>query len=226
MRCYENGNSLLCPPETEPCRSLCTCSFSFCKVYSHGIALCKGRVEAAHLGNPVAGAVRSELRIARPLSTGKRSAHMQLMAGLFHACARTFHDPCSFSPPYAKSTRFFLCNWPVHPRFGLLEPPTYWVQYANSLSMRRFRKLPRLGRCCLKPQFSSQMAAPRAFRSFCSANGRFQEAAPSLFLTTQKAAERGSCFAGLRPGAQAEGKTRETANGRKAACLNHTERRV
>ncbi len=85
--------------------------------------------------------------------------------------------------------------------------------------MRRFRKLPRLGRCCLKPQFSSQMlppiAAPRAFRS----NGRFQEAAPSLFLTTQKAAERGSCFAGLRPGAQAEGKTRETANGRKAACL-------
>ena len=63
------------------------------------------------------------------------------------------------------------------------------------------------------------MAAPRAFRSFCSANGRFQEAAPSFFLTTQKAAERGSCFAGLRPGAQAEGKTLETANGRKAACL-------
>ena len=30
---------------------------------------------------------------------------------------------------------------------------------------------------------------------------------------------RGSCFAGLRPGAQAEGKARETANGRKAACL-------
>ena len=83
-------------------------------------ALCKGRVEAAHLGDPVAGAVRSELRIARPPSTGKRRAHMQLMAGLFHACARTFHDPCSFLPPSAKSTRFFLCNWPVHLTFGIL----------------------------------------------------------------------------------------------------------
>ena len=70
----------------------------------------------------------------------------------------------------------------------------HWAQYTKPLSMRRFHKLPRLGRCRLKPQFPSQMlppiAAPRAFRCFCSANGRFQEAAPSLFLTTQKAAER------------------------------------
>ena len=157
-------------------------------------ALCKGRVEAAHLGDTVAGAVRSELRIARPPSTGKRSAHMQLMAGLFHACARTFHDPCSFLPPSAKSTRFFLCNWPVHLTFGLMEPAVTRIGRntpsrflcAASINCRAW------GGCRLKPQFPSQMlppiAAPRAFRCFCSANGRFQEVAPSLFLTTQKAA--------------------------------------
>ena len=173
------------------------------------------------MGNPVAGAVRSELRIARPPSTGKRRAHMQLMAGLFHACARAFHDPCSFFASFCKKYTLFSLQlarasnvWP----YGT-GGYAHWAQYTKPLSMRRFRKLPRLGRCRLKPQFSSQMAAPRAFRSFCSANGRFQEAAPSFFLTTQKAAERGSCFAGLRPGAQAEGRAWETANGRKTACL-------
>ena len=148
------------------------------------------------MGNPVAGAVRSELRIARPLSTGKPAPTCSLCLGSSMLVPAPFTIHVPFSPPSAKSTRFFLCNWPVHLTFGLMEPAVTRIGRntpsrflcAASINCRAW------GGCRLKPQFPSQMlppiAAPRAFRCFCSANGRFQEAAPSLFLTTQKAAER------------------------------------